>query len=764
MKKLKRIISTVWILVLFLNMIPAAFAVEGDADKLTMTASQIAVKHGDMVTVSIAANRSFVTRGAGMTVAYDPEALQPVLESSTVKEGFQIHGPMLVNGKTVLRISSFPGEEGRTVEVDESLAVLAFRTLTPGDNIQIEMTAAYLYDEALNQINLQTAEPVQLSVIPVHVTGITLEKDTLDLEIGETRSLKAALQPENVSDQTITWTTSDETKVTVADGVLTGLAITEEPVTITASAGGFTAECTVNVVYPPDAGYVVAMPADKTAVVGDTITISPVVGNAKEVVYNAFDITIAYDPEMLTLAKPEILDATVTMGNGTVNVIRYGSDLNIDTEPFGLTFTARKTGETTVTIQSARVDHSQNAIISNAAKATLIPGENKITIGGYPVSLPDDFTGEAVVEPGMDYTFEARDKLYDYTFEGSSMGGQSVAVVDNGDGSFTVENVSGRLVIQSQKIGKTFEVAFAGNGKSDMKGNSTAQYMTDYTATLQEDDTHVYDVYITVNGKHYPVTPTNGDTYTIPGKDITGKIIFTVTKTEVVTPPPSTTYYDITFEGSGAAAAAGNTASVASGSSYSFTLNKEDGYRYFVSYKMGGGEEVSIRPDENGTYTIGNVSGNLTITVTKELEEMDYSIEVYNYITLNDGKTMYLVMISGGLDDSKIFTYGESPMYFSEVYNAWCILTVESSRLTAGLAKKQIGDKTGQMDVISSAAFDVNMTGLVDINDAQLVYDMYNGKYDNFTTINIHRFLNADVNADKKITVTDAAAVVSAIK
>ena len=730
-----------------------------------MTASETAVDHGDIVTVSVAANRSFVTRGAGMTVSYDANLLQPVLESSTAKEGFRIHGPLTVNGKNVLRISSFPGEEGRTVEVDEPLAVLAFRTLVPGDNIMVEMTAAYLYDTALNQINLQAAEPGQLSVAAVAVTGITLEMENLDLEIGETKKLKAMIHPVNASDKTVTWTTSDETKVTVVEGVLTGLAITEEPVTITASAGEFTAECTVNVVYPPDTGYAVAMPADKSAVVGDTITISPVIDNANEIsIYNAYDIAIAYDPEMLTLAQPEIEDAAVITGNGIVNVIRYGEDLKVDSAPFTLNFTARKTGETTVAVKSARVDHSQNALISNAAKATLTPGETKIIIGGYPVSLPDDFTGAPIVDPGMDYTFEAREKLYEYSFEGSTMGNEDALVKDNGDGTFTVENVSGRLVIQSRKIGKTFEVVFNGNGKTDMKGNSTAQYMTDYTATLQEDDSHTYDVYITVNGAYYPVTPKNGDSYIIPGKDITGKIIFTVTKTEVGTTPPSATYYEIAFEGSGAAAAAGNTDSAAAGGSYSFTLNKEEGCRYSVSYKMGASAEKAIRPDENGMYTIRNVTGNMIITVTKELDEMDYSIEVYNYITLHDGKNMYLVMISGGLDDSKIFTYGESPMYFSEVYNAWCILTVESSRLTAGLAQKRIGDKTGQMDVISSAYFDVNMTGLVDINDAQLVYDMYNGKYDNFTTINMHRFLNADANADKKITVTDAAAVVSAIK
>lgn len=761
MKKLKKILSTILTLVLFLNMIPQVKAAEGDTDRLTMTASKTAVDHGDMVTVTIAANRSFAIRGAGMTVAYDPEALQPVLESSTAKEGFQIHGPLTVNGKTVLRISSFPGEKCRAVEEDEPLAVLAFRTKTPGDNIKVEMTAAYLYDEALNQINLQTAEPVQLSVIPVEVSGITLEMETLDLEIGETRSLKATITPENASDKTVTWTTSDETKVSVADGILTGLAITEEPVTITASAGGFTAECTVNVVYPPDAGYVVAMPADKTAVVGDSITISPVIDNAKEIsIYNAYDITIAYDPEMLTLAQPEIADATVTMYNRTVNVIRYGEELKVDSAPFTLSFTARKTGDTTVSVKSARIDHSENAVISNAAKATLTHGETKITIGGYPVSLPDDFTGAAVVEPESEYTFEAKDKLYDYTFDGSTMGGQSVTVKDNGDGTYTIGNVTGNLVIQAQKQGKTFEVQLG----TDMTGNSTAQYMTDYSATLQEDDDYTYSVHITIGGNYYTGFSKSGSTYTIPGKDITGKIIFTVTKTAAGTPPPSTTWYDVTFEGSGAGAVTGHTASVAAGSCYRFTLNKEAGYRYSVTYKMGGGEEKTVRPDADGNYSIPKVSGDLIITVNKEIDDHDYSIEVYNYITLNDGKTMYLVMISGGLDDSKIFTYGESPMYFSEVYNAWCILTVESSRLTAGFAKKQIGDKKGQIDVISSAGFDVNMTGLVDINDAQLVYDMYNGKYDDFTTINMRRFLNADGNADKKITVTDAAAVVSAIK
>ena len=66
--------------------------------------------------------------------------------------------------------------------------------------------------------------------------------------------------------------------------------------------------------------------------------------------------------------------------------------------------------------------------------------------------------------------------------------------------------------------------------------------------------------------------------------------------------------------------------------------------------------------------------------------------------------------------------------------------------------------------MLSSAVYDVNMTDTLDANDAQLVYDMYNKKYDDFEWINIQRFLNADVDGNRKITVKDAAAVFAAIQ
>ena len=59
---------------------------------------------------------------------------------------------------------------------------------------------------------------------------------------------------------------------------------------------------------------------------------------------------------------------------------------------------------------------------------------------------------------------------------------------------------------------------------------------------------------------------------------------------------------------------------------------------------------------------------------------------------------------------------------------------------------------------------DVNGTGLTDVNDAQLTYDMYNTKYSSFDVVSMLKFLNADVSGDKKVNTADATAIVSLIK
>ena len=58
---------------------------------------------------------------------------------------------------------------------------------------------------------------------------------------------------------------------------------------------------------------------------------------------------------------------------------------------------------------------------------------------------------------------------------------------------------------------------------------------------------------------------------------------------------------------------------------------------------------------------------------------------------------------------------------------------------------------------------DVNQTTVVDINDAQLTYDMYTGSYEDFTSVTMDKFLEADLNGSKTVTVEDASAIVNSI-
>ena len=72
----------------------------------------------------------------------------------------------------------------------------------------------------------------------------------------------------------------------------------------------------------------------------------------------------------------------------------------------------------------------------------------------------------------------------------------------------------------------------------------------------------------------------------------------------------------------------------------------------------------------------------------------------------------------------------------------------------------KLGYQTGTATNIAQSN-DVNETGVVDINDAQFVYNIYNGTAP--TTNVVQRLLLADVNRDKTVNVSDCAAVVAAI-
>jgi len=80
----------------------------------------------------------------------------------------------------------------------------------------------------------------------VAVTGVSLNKGSLSLEVGETATLKATVKPDNATDKSVTWSSSNK-KVATVDKSGKVTAVAEGTAKITAKAGDKTATCTVTV-------------------------------------------------------------------------------------------------------------------------------------------------------------------------------------------------------------------------------------------------------------------------------------------------------------------------------------------------------------------------------------------------------------------------------------------------------------------------------------------------------------------------------------
>lgn len=511
---------------------------------------------------------------------------------------------------------------------------------------------------------------------------------------------------------------------------------------------------------PAFTGYAVSASEDKTVAVGENAEVKVAVSNSDSIIttYNAYDLTMTYDTDKLTYVSCTAADENAVVKEGvpgTIRVIGFGDDKTMDTAAATLTFQAKDVGDAEVKLTAAKVDIGSQAVGNDAPAATVLDDTTVIKVTGYTVTLGEGLSGESTVAPGADYTFTATDAgNYDYVIS-ATMGGETTAANDNGDGTYTIPGVTGNLVINAAMTPKSYNVTVEGTGAGDVTAADKATYNTDYTFTVTEDGNYTYNTTVTVGGKTYSLgAPENGK-YTIPGTDIKGDIVISVTKTVTPSSVVSVTKPDYVK---------GNDTAT-KGQDYDFTVEKEEGYDYSEPTVKVGGVDVTDKLVKNGegSYTIpgSSITSNITIEVTKTAA---VTVDVTEYITLN-GKVMYLVTASGNFAEGQVAKYDGMSMFFSEKYNAYAYLVISADNLetvkaeAAGKVKVAEGTAAGTVDYTG----DVNGTKVVDVNDAQLTYDMYNTKYSSFDVVSMLKFLNADVNGDKKVNTADATAIVNLI-
>lgn len=219
---------------------------------------------------------------------------------------------------------------------------------------------------------------VKVSSKIVAVTSITLDKTSLSMKVGETETITAIVSPDNATDKTVEWGSSDVAVATVADGIITAKKSGEA--TITAKSGSCIAECKVTITVSAE-----SVTLDKTSLslaIGESATLTATVKPD-----DATDKTVAWSSSDESVAKVD---------NGKVTAVKSGK----------ATVTAKcgvKTAECAVTVTVP-----VSSITLDKTTLSLVIGES--------------FTLTATVKPD-----DATDKTVTW-----SSSDESVARVDNG--------------------------------------------------------------------------------------------------------------------------------------------------------------------------------------------------------------------------------------------------------------------------------------------------------------------------------------------
>lgn len=529
-------------------------------------------------------------------------------------------------------------------------------------------------------------------------------------------------------------------------------------------------------VTPVSAAYSVS-----TAAVNPSITVSEdtqvalTISNDVTDKYNAYYLEVAYNSNILTYTSVAPADASVTDNNGTLKIVGYGDDKTCGTDKIILTFTGKATGQANVTVQSAKVDALSNAAEKDAPAAAIEPATVTIAVGSYQVTLPDDFTGAGTAAPGSDYTFTAKDPSLTYDFTGSTMGDEEVPVVKNPDGSYTVKNVTGTLVIKAAAL---VTIEETGKGWSDVsrsgwtQSGDTVKAGNALNLTIEPKDGRTYVV--TVNGTVLTAMSRPSmaqQIYTIPANMVTGsKLTIDVSYTEegsITILETGDAWSDVTVRGTWNEGGGAIDKSLVD-SEFTLKLKLAPG-KTVEDYVVTINGEVKTL-DKKGRFCSTSftpskvaVDGKITIDVSYKKVTPAYTVSVTEYVKLNN-QSIFLVTASDDVADGQVLAYSGSQMYWSEKYNAyaWLVISADTLDTVKTAAESAISAVDGTKVTIAYNG-DVNLTESVDINDAQLVWNMYNAKYEDFTSVNIRKFLEADMNGDKTLDTKDAAAIVDII-
>ena len=282
-------------------------------------------------------NNTSITGGnkrGGGAVSPDGSMVALNTEISSVKKIVVLKATYNENGiDTVTEFVSVPGYtnvEGFAFDVAGNLYIASASS---------EYFEAYALPKADNSFTTPApaAQAIVITNTIVNVTGVTLDAETADMKVGEQKTLVATITPDNATNKSVTWSSSDETIATVtAEGQVTALKAGVDTITVKTADGEKTASCVITITNVDvdsvelNRSHIYIYPGDNNQL---TTTIAPANATIKDVTYASSDTAVATVSAegLITAVAPGEATVTVTTVDGgktascivTVNAPEY---------------------------------------------------------------------------------------------------------------------------------------------------------------------------------------------------------------------------------------------------------------------------------------------------------------------------------------------------------------------------------------------------------------------------------------------------------
>ena len=455
--------------------------------------------------------------------------------------------------------------------------------------------------------------------------------------------------------------------------------------------------------------------------------------------YNAYGITLSYDPTILEFVKVGNVDCIYSVENdkvnGTVTVYRSGTQLSCSArDGFFAEFKGIATGSCNVAITRAYVDKGENANVRNAPSANITTTGYIVNVDGPYYNVTASSPQELVYEP-----YAKANTAYTFTLaNGYDWRGMAIRyTIDNGDGiSWPVEYdttkncytipanwVTGDIHIDVSF--RNFDVTVEGNAKNDVTLSSTSKpsYRVDYPFTLNKQEGWTYTVAVTVGGKNANYTVSeDGKTYTIAGKDIIGNIVITANKAKGDS--------QISFSGDTSDLEGEAIRNAPVGEDFTFTIKKDANYDYTVDAKYTeSGKTIPVTEDPEGTYTIKGeyITGDaITITITKTAK-WKWTVEVSEYVKVGKAQSVFLITakLNDGvtLDAGSTLAYGDELMYRNEAQYKDAYREADGSTVCASKSYTVYYAQAGELIIVAKRVSDNKpLNELATVTDGELTF------------------------------------------